>query len=136
MTRVLAEELVGPGIEVFLGLKVDPSFGPVAIFGAGGVDLEQGGGHVIFSLARDPTDRLDRVRRAVREHRVTHRSAHWDGLIDAIDSIATWWLEELAPAELDVNPVIVGDGHAWVVDAVAIQRSGLIAAPALPSGSR
>ncbi|HEX5116147.1 MAG TPA: acetate--CoA ligase family protein [Pseudonocardiaceae bacterium] len=117
--EVLVEPMVPPGTEVFLGLKVDPSFGPVAVFGLGGTGVESGGGHVIRSVPRD-ADRLDaEVARLVA------------GLVDdatlaaTVSTVVGYWLAELAPKTLDVNPIILSAGRAWVVDAVALDEGGV-----------
>ena len=37
---ILLEEMVDPGLEVIIGVKRDPSFGPVIMFGMGGIHVE------------------------------------------------------------------------------------------------
>ncbi len=37
---VLVQEMVRPGVEVILGMKKDPQFGPLALFGLGGIFVE------------------------------------------------------------------------------------------------
>jgi acyl-CoA synthetase (NDP forming) len=40
ITGVLVQEMVRPGVEVILGMKRDPQFGPLAMFGLGGIFVE------------------------------------------------------------------------------------------------
>jgi acyl-CoA synthetase (NDP forming) len=116
---VLVESMVPPGTEVFLGLKVDPSFGPVAVFGLGGTGVEAGGGHVIRAVPRD-ADRL-----AAEMARMVAGLVDDATLAATVSTVAGYWLAELAPWTLDVNPIIRSAGRAWVVDAVALDEGGV-----------
>lgn len=115
--EVLVESMVPPGPEVFLGLKVDPSFGPVAVFGLGGTGVESGHGHVIRAVPRD--DRLD----AEMARMVAGLFEDGAALAATVSTVVRYWLAELAPRTLDVNPIILSAGRPWVVDAVALDEA-------------
>lgn len=114
--EVLIERMVPAGPEVFLGLTVDPSFGPVAVFGHGGTGVESGHGHVIRTVPDDPAELGTELAGLVADG--------GDALASAVVAIVRYWLAELAPRVLDVNPIILSDGRAWVVDAVALDEAG------------
>jgi acetate---CoA ligase (ADP-forming) len=116
--EVLVERMVPAGPEVFLGLKVDPSFGPVAVFGWGGTGVESGREHVIRAVPDDPGRLRTEVTRMVAA-----LGEPDDGLAATVHGIVRYWQAELAPRVLDVNPIILSDGRAWVVDAVALDEA-------------
>jgi acyl-CoA synthetase (NDP forming) len=113
---LLIERMVPAGPEVFLGLTVDPSFGPVAVFGHGGTGVESGHGHVIRAVPDDPAALGTELAGLVADG--------GDALAPAVTAIVRYWLAELAPRVLDVNPIILSGGRAWVVDAVALDEAG------------
>ena len=114
---------VPPGIEMALGMIVDPTFGPLVLVGAGGVLVEvlrdralalppidaTGAHRIIDRLAVRPI--LDGVRGA--------EPSDVDALADAIArlSVLATDLGDLIAA-LDVNPVIVGPKGCIAVDAL------------------
>jgi acyl-CoA synthetase (NDP forming) len=121
--EVIVAALVPPGIEMALGVIVDPTFGPLVLVGAGGILVE-----VLYdrALALPPID-------ATGAHRIIDRLAVrpiLDGVRGAepadvgalADAIAR--LSVLATdlgdviAALDVNPVIVGPKGCVAVDAL------------------
>jgi acyl-CoA synthetase (NDP forming) len=126
--RVLVQAMVPPGLEVIVGAKLDPTFGPVVMVGAGGVYAE---------LLRDVSIRLapvsaaeasamlDELGLAALLHGARGREpadvAALAEVVSRLSAAATAWRFEIA--EIDLNPVIVlpqGDG-AVIVD-VAIVR--------------
>ncbi len=128
---VLVQEMVPPGIEVILGIKRDPVFGPMILCGLGGIHAEL---LRDFALRRAPVDRetADEMLRELRGYPLLAgarggEAADVDALIDTIVGLSRIavgtraWIEEL-----DINPVIVlprGSGCV-VADALIRGRSG------------
>jgi len=117
---VLVEEQAAPGVEVIVGAVTDPQFGPVVMFGLGGVFVELFH-DVAFApapLTRDDAFRL--VRRVTAYRLLTgyrgkppcDLEALADILVTVSELMATGLLEEI-----DLNPVAVYPRGAMVLDA-------------------
>jgi acetyltransferase len=130
LNGVLVQEMVAPGgTEVIVGVKSDPQFGPVVIFGLGGIFVE-----ILKDVARRvaPLTR-DEARAMIKEIRgyalLTgargRAKADLDALAEVLVKVAGMALvlkDELA--ELDINPLIVlpeGKG-VKVADALLIRK--------------
>jgi acetate---CoA ligase (ADP-forming) len=129
LPRVLVQAMVPPGLEVIVGAKLDPTFGPVVMVGAGGVYAE---------LLRDVSIRLAPVSAAEASAMLDELGfaallhgarggepadvAALAEVVSRLSAAVSAWRGEIA--EIDLNPVIVlpqGDG-AFIVD-VAIVRT-------------
>jgi len=120
---VQVQEMVRGGHEVIVGVKRDPTFGPLVMFGLGGVYVEALA-DVSFRLApltrADAEELIDDVRSAkllagLRGAAPADRAA----LVDAIVRISHLAAGHEEIAELDINPLLVlpeGQG-AVAVDA-------------------
>ncbi len=128
----LLEEMAAPGIEVVIGAAQDRSFGPVLMFGLGGVFVEVMR-DVSFRIcpidARDALDMIDelkgapllsgaRGRAAIDKHALVRALLAIGGehglVMDLSDEIA----------ELDVNPLIARPDGVQAVDArIILKRS-------------
>jgi acetyltransferase len=108
------------GAEVFVGAKRDPYFGPVVAFGGGGILVE---------LVRDISCRLApfdeqsarELIKATRVSRILHgyrgtRSLDVEALAKLLAAVSGIAAAPDAPAELDLNPVIVDERGAHIVD--------------------
>ncbi len=119
---ILVQAMAKKGREVILGLKRDPQFGPILMFGLGGIYVE---------VLKDVTFRFAPVRelgayRMVRDIR-TYRllegvrgepPADIDKIVECIERLSQLGIEQDLIEELDINPLIVypqGEG-AVVVD--------------------
>jgi acetyltransferase len=108
---VLVQQMVTGGVEVILGVKRDPVFGPLVMFGLGGV-LVEALGDVSFRLA--PLARPD-IEAMIDEVRASRLLAGWRGappadrpaLVDALHRIAQLAVDHPQILEMDVNPLIV-----------------------------
>ena len=128
---VLLEEMVEGGVEVILGAVNDPAFGPVIMFGAGGIHAEVFG-DVAFRLA--PMSRAD-ARALIDETKVSRLLAGVRGrppldreaLLDAILALADLAVSEVASfSEIDINPLVVlpkGQG-VKALDALVLRVGG------------
>lgn len=119
---VLLQKMAG-GQQVILGGRRDPSFGPVVMFGLGGIYAEVFA-DVSFRLApiarREAEAMIDEVKagqllRGVRGQPPADRTAVVDGLL----RLSRLMCDAPQIAELDVNPLIVSERGALVVDARA-----------------
>jgi acyl-CoA synthetase (NDP forming) len=125
--RVLVAPMIGGGVEMILGCKQDPQFGPIILLGFGGVhaDLYK---DVAFSLppfgaawAHRMLDRLKlrplldgmRGSNACNIDSFCDMAAKFSAMVDALrDNLA----------EIDINPVIVGESASIAVDALVIGK--------------
>ena len=122
--RLLVQRMAG-GIEVLVGLKRDPSFGPLLVVGRGGVEAEL---HADVVATLLPTDEAGLDRMLARHVRLEALLAGWRGapaadragLLTLLARIADWAVAQgSALEEADFNPVMVGPTGAVVVDARA-----------------
>jgi acetyltransferase len=125
---VLVQEMVGEGVEVIIGTTRDPVFGPVVMFGLGGIFVEALR-DVSFRVA--PLTRADaeemiseirgvRVLEGLRGRPPVDREA----LVDAILRVSELVTDHVdAIDELDLNPLVLFPRGAKAVDAL-IKRAG------------
>jgi acetyltransferase len=118
--------------ELIVGAHVDPIFGPVLLFGQGGVAVEVIGDRAVTlpplnrALARELIDRTQ-VRRLLAGYR-GRPPADLDAISDVLIAVARM-LEDLPElAELDINPL-------WADDAGVLALDGRVRlSPARPAG--
>ena len=122
--RLLVQRMVSGGLEVILGGKRDRSFGPVVMFGLGGIYVEVFG-DVAFRVA--PLSRADaeEMIEEVRGKRLlegVRGKPHVDRetLIKALLSLSRMLVENPRITEVDINPLLVLDHGAVAVDARAV----------------
>lgn len=128
-SRLLVQEMVPEGVELLLGLKDDEAFGPVIAVGIGGTLTE-----VLHDVSlrvpplnrQDVLDALDRLRaRALLDGVRGMAPRDVDSVVDAVISLSVL-AHELREdiAELDINPLIVGEKGEGVrvVDAVIVPK--------------
>jgi acetyltransferase len=108
---VQVQRMVSGGMEVILGMKRDPVFGPLVMFGLGGIYVEALG-EVSFRLA--PLSRPE-AERMIAEVRSSRLLDGWRGappadraaLVDALLRVAQLAADCPQMAEMDINPLIV-----------------------------
>jgi acetate---CoA ligase (ADP-forming) len=123
--EVLVQAMAPPGIELALGIAVDPQFGPLVLVGAGGVRVEQ----VMDRVLAVPPFGTTEARRLVdllAVSRLLTPTRHLPGadvgaLAEAISRLSVL-AAQLGPrlAGLDINPVVASVAGVWAVDALAI----------------
>lgn len=122
-----------PDYEILLGAKHDANFGPVILFGSGGIFTE-----VVKdrAIALPPLNQL-LVKRLMEETRI-YRLLHgyrnrppvdMEQLIEMIMRLAQLVIDFPQIAELDLNPVVVKNGRPQAVDARILLKPGAVAAP-------
>ena len=108
-------------IELIIGASVDPTFGPVILFGHGGVAVEA---IADTALALPPLDRdmalaliaRTRVANLLRGFR-HHRPADHGAIARALMAVARLVLDHSDIAELDINPLLADADGVIAVDA-------------------
>jgi hypothetical protein len=123
--EALLAPMAGEGVEMLLGCRQDPQFGPVVLIGCGGIHAETLNDVVValppFSVAhaRRCVDRL-RLRPMLDERRGKPRrdieafcdaAARFSVMVDALGN---------AFREIDINPILVHDSGCTIVDALVV----------------
>jgi len=118
-----------PGLEMILGIKRDPTFGPLLLVGLGGVNVERFKDVVLAPVPLAPEAARGLLARLKGASLLdAYRGSpprDVDALVDAMVRLATLahdFADEIV--EIDLNPVIVhaaGEGIS-VVDALLVKR--------------
>jgi len=121
MTGALVQRMAQPGVETIIGIVLDPLFGPLTMFGLGGVAAELLGDRSFRILPLTDADAADLVR-SLRASPLLfgYRGSppvDVNALEDVLQRVAR--LAGIVPhlAELDFNPVIVSPSGVQIVDA-------------------
>ncbi len=119
--RFLVQRMVGGGVEVILGGRRDPSFGPVVMFGLGGVFVEVFG-DVAFRVApltrADAEEMIAEIRgRALLEGARGRPPADREALVEAILAFSRLLVENPDIAEIEINPLLALPEGVVAVDA-------------------
>lgn len=123
-TRLLVERMVGGAREFMIGMKRDPLFGPVVLFGIGGIFTEA---HKDIAFGVTPLEEqdIDAMFAAIRARALLDDfrgmppvdRAALAGAIRALERIAA---DHPEIAEIDVNPLIVEGATPVAADALVI----------------
>jgi acetyltransferase len=118
---VAVQKMVSQGTEVIIGIKRDPQFGPVILFGVGGILVE---------LFKDVSLRLVPIRKKDAERMIEEIQLHrlFDGyrsfkavdknaLISLLMKVSALAQQFPSIEEMDINPVFLYPDGAVVVDA-------------------
>jgi acyl-CoA synthetase (NDP forming) len=113
--------------EVILGGKHDPSFGPVVMFGLGGVYVEVFG-DVAFRLApvtrEDAAAMINEVQGSLLLHGVRGEPpADVEAIVEALLALSQLLIACPEAAEIDINPLFVLEDGVAAVDARVVVRS-------------
>ncbi len=119
--RFLVQRMVGGGVEVILGGKRDPGFGPVVMFGLGGIYVEVFG-DVSFRVApltrADAEEMIAEVRGSrLLEGARGHPPADREALVEAILALSRLLMENPSVVEIDINPLLALPEGVMAVDA-------------------
>ncbi len=124
---VLVQQMAEPGAEVIIGMRRDPTFGPMILFGGGGVYVEALR-DVAFRIAPFDDEEARRMMgETVAGRMLMHggrgrRPGDVDALVQLMQRVAALVLAVPELAEFELNPVIVHDPGqgVTVVDARAM----------------
>ena len=124
---VVVAPMISGGVETILGVKVDPAFGPVVLFGLGGIFVELLG-DVTQRLAPFGVEEAHEMMREVKGFPLLDGArgaapADVDALAEALSRLSVFAHENAARIEsIDINPFLVlpkGQG-AYAVDALIV----------------
>ena len=111
-------------VEIIVGCRNDPSFGPVVIVGAGGVEAEL---HHDLQLALAPVthDAARHLLSRLRAHRLLtgwrgRPATDLDALADLVVTMSTFLIDHPEVVECELNPVRVGPTGVLAVDALVL----------------
>ena len=120
LRRVLVQPMLAGGVEVMIGVVQEPVFGPLVVFGSGGVTTEVHGDHVTRLTPLTDAD-ADAMIRAVRAAPLLF--GHGDtppvdtaALADALLRVSRLADDLPEVSELDLNPIIARADGVWCVD--------------------
>jgi acetyl-CoA synthetase (ADP-forming) len=124
----LVERMAPPGTETIIGAKLDPQFGPVVLFGLGGIFVEIFK-DVSFRVAPigkgDALDMMSELKAYPLLKGARGRApADTEALADALLKVSGMMMQEPMIQELDLNPTIAYEKGCRVVDARVILRKG------------
>ena len=117
--RILVQKMLR-GRELIFGLKRDPSFGPVVMFGIGGTFVEALK-DVAFAVAPVTEAQAERTISSIRAFPLLRAfrgrpEVDIQGLSRILVALAGLGMDLPGIEEIDLNPVIVGEGGAAAVD--------------------
>ncbi|MFZ5764651.1 MAG: acetate--CoA ligase family protein [Thermodesulfobacteriota bacterium] len=120
---VYVEEMVDPGLEVIIGMSRDPQFGPMLMFGLGGIFVEVMK-DVTFHLAPITSDEAMQMLLATRSYEILkgkrgQQGVDLEAIAGGLQRISQLTTDFPQIVELDINPFIVGGlgSDAVVADA-------------------
>jgi ferredoxin-NADP reductase len=124
--QIQIQKEVPNGIEVIVGTKHDPTFGPVLLFGAGGTLAEMISDRNLHLLPMDK----GQAKKLVENSKIHKLLAGYRGdqpyaldkLYEVIMDIGNLALNLPSVADLEVNPVIVTMNDVWSVDAKVVLK--------------
>jgi acetyl-CoA synthetase (ADP-forming) len=122
----LVERMAPPGVETIIGAKRDAQFGPVILFGLGGIFVEVFK-DVSFRVApitrEDAMDMITELRAYPILKGIRGRKpSDTEGIVDSLLKVSSMMIEVAEVKELDLNPTIVYEKGCRIVDARVILR--------------
>ena len=109
------------GKEIMIGMKRDPVFGPAIVFGLGGIFVEALHDTVLRTAPITPAMAMQMIRE-IKGSRILsgirgEKPVRLDLIVKQIVSVSRLALAHPEIKELDLNPIIVNEKNAFVVDA-------------------
>ena len=110
---IYVEKMIETGLEVILGMNRDPQFGPMLMFGLGGVYVEAVQ-DVSFHLAPITRAEAEGMLTATRSFSILqshpgNRQINIDAIVEALQRVSQLAIDFPDIMELDINPLIVGE---------------------------
>ncbi len=117
---VLIEDMVPAGEEVFIGARVDSAYGGIVLLGKGGTNVEQMKAPAAALMPLDESSARRLVETAFSERPIDEKSI--PALVACLLAVAgpQGMIASGAAGDVDINPLILGDGSCLAVDAVVI----------------
>lgn len=109
--KIILQEHID-GVEMIIGIKNDPVFGNVLMIGAGGIGVEiyKDIAFRVLPIFRKDIDEMFKELKI--KDIVKRKNVNFDKFLDVAEKIC-----KLKVSELDLNPVVVNEKGAWIVDA-------------------
>jgi acyl-CoA synthetase (NDP forming) len=127
-SRVLVQEQVAGGVELLVGGRRDPVFGPTLAFGLGGIFTEVWREVSLRLLPIGPDDAVELLRegRAAALLRGVRGRPACDeaGLASVLTGVGDLLADRPEVAELDLNPLIAAGARVVAVDALIMVAPG------------
>ncbi len=125
---VLVQPMLSPGVEIMVGARIDPMFGPLVVAGIGGVFVEllkDSALEIAPIHADEAKAMLGKLKaKALLNGFRGMEPVDRDKLADIIVRIAEFASDQSdLIAEVDVNPLICGGGRIVAVDALIVRRN-------------
>lgn len=118
---VTLQEQLPPGREVIIGVNRDPAFGPILMFGLGGIYVEVLK-DVSFRMCPVTPEEAREMIGEIRAHALLRGArgeapSDIEAIVDAICRVSALAMDFDDIAELDINPLIVGERGAGAIAA-------------------
>lgn len=125
---VLIEEMLPKGLEVVVGALEDAEFGPIVMFGLGGIFIEVLR-DVTFRAAPITIDEAKKMMKEVKGYKLLEgyrgqEPADTNALAKIITAVSRLIIENKEICQIDLNPVIVWRNGAKIADARILLRGG------------
>ena len=117
LSGVLVEPMVTGGVETIVGVVQEPVFGPVVVFGLGGIATDMLADHAARLAPLTDVDAGDLIRSIRAAGALLEHEAGMAALRDVLLRVSRLADDLPQVAELDLNPVIVLPDGAVAVDA-------------------
>jgi acetyltransferase len=110
---IYVEKMLARGMEVIIGMSRDPQFGPMLMFGLGGIFVEVMK-DVTFHLAPITTEEAFQMLKSTRSYEMLkgtrgERGVDFAAIANGLQRISQLVTDYPEIIELDINPFIVGD---------------------------
>jgi acyl-CoA synthetase (NDP forming) len=136
LEAMFIQPMAAPGRELLIGVNSDRTFGPLVVFGLGGVDTDLVADRTCRLVPLTDVDAQEMMRSLRSSHLLFDNEQARRLDVDAVHEalLRTGRLAELLPetAELDLNPVIASECGCLTVDARILLRPTVHDNPLLP----
>lgn len=127
---ILIQEYIAGASEVMVGTTVDPQYGPVIIYGTGGifVELFEDVAYRATPISSVDAERMLRETKGFKllQGQRGQKAAYWKGVIDILLRVSTLVDENPEIKEMDLNPILVTSERAVAVDCrIALARPSI-----------
>ena len=125
-SEILVSKMMTGGVEVFIGAKVDETFGPVATFGLGGTALELLGDVSLRLCPVSPEEALAMVKELKTQALLTGfrgaKPCRLSAVAEAVSRVSRLMMSYPDITEMDINPLIARQDGVTAVDALMVLK--------------